>query len=540
MKEQSVGRGFAVLSVAGIVVKILSLLYIPFLLAIIGEEGNGIYAAAYQVYVLVYVISNSGVPVAISKLVSELRAVGNYKDAVKSFKIARFFLITLGIIMFALMFAFAAPISRLLHFEKSYYAILVLSPTLLFASVSSAYRGYFQGMGNMTPTAVSQIIEQVVNTVFTLVFAALLLKYGLEAACAGGTIGTSLGALFSAIFLVVFHKKRPVNSNVQNVSGVKARRYSYKQLARKVISYSLPITLCIGMQYAGNLVDLWNTKTRLLAAGFTDERATELYSYLYKYQQLLNAPLALTVALSAAILPAISAAVALKDRDQIQQKTKFAFKLCFLVTIPSAAGFSVLSSQIFELLKYGPGDYLMEMGSVALVMLAFIQIQTSILQGAGKLYTVTMNLIFGVAAKIVTNYFLISIPDINVKGAIAGSIAGYCVSITLNHISIRRSLKTPIRPFMLLTKPLIASAVMGVAVYFIYKLMALCLLFVSSEYAVNFVASLISIAAGAIVYFSVLVLIKGVSREELDIIPKRIYRYIPGTVMSRIRSTISE
>ncbi len=537
MKEQSVGRGFAVLSAAGIIVKILSLLYIPFLLAIIGEEGNGIYAAAYQVYVLVYVISNSGVPVAISKLVSELRAVGNYKDAVKSFKIARFFLIILGVIMFVLMFGFASSISRLLHFEKSYYAMLALSPTLLFASVSSAYRGYFQGMGNMTPTAVSQIIEQVINTIFTLVFAALLLKYGLEAACAGGTIGTSLGALFSAVFLVVFHKKRPGGAELKTTGGGKARRYSYKQLTRKVVAYSLPITLCIGMQYAGNLVDLWNTKARLLAAGFADERATELYSYLYKYQQLLNAPLALTVALSATILPAISAAVALKDRNQVQQKIKFAFKLCFLVTIPSAAGFSVLSSQIFELLKYGPGAYLMEMGSIALVMLAFIQVQTSILQGAGRLYAVTVNLIFGVVAKIATNYFLISIPDVNVKGAIAGSIVGYCVSIILNHISIRKSLRAKIHPFMLLTKPFIASAVMSVAVYFTYKLMVLCLFFVNSPYLVNFAASLISIAAGVLVYFSVLTLIKGISREELDIIPKRIYRYIPGAVISRIRST---
>lgn len=207
MKVQSVSRGFSVLAFAGITVKILSLLYIPFLLAIISDEGYGIYSAAYMVYVLIYAISNAGIPVAISKSVSELVAVGNYKDAIRSFKIARSFLLIIGIIMSIVMFLFASSLSKAIHFEKAYLAIVALSPTLLFTSVASSYRGYFQGRGNMTPTAISQIIEQVVNTIFTLVFAALLMRFGLVWACAGGTIGTSLGALFSAVFLVMYHKR---------------------------------------------------------------------------------------------------------------------------------------------------------------------------------------------------------------------------------------------------------------------------------------------------------------------------------------------
>ncbi len=534
MKEQSVAKGFAVLSAAGIIVKVVSLLYLPFLLAIIGDAGNGVYVAAYQVYVFVFVLTNSGIPVAISKLVSELIAVGNYKDAVRSFKIARSFLIVIGLIMSVLMFVLSTPIAKILNFDDSALAILALAPSMLFTAVASSYRGYFQGRGNMTPTAVSQIIEQIVNAVFTIIFAALLIRVGLKEACAGGTLATSLGALVSAAFLVGFHIKRDGYKIPRTESMVRVKRYTYKQLVKKIINYSVPITLSVGMQYAGNLVDLWNTKSRLLAAGYADRVANELYSHLYKYQQLLNAPIAITVALATAILPAISAAMALSDKRQIQEKVNFAFKLCFLISIPSAVGFTVLSTPVFELLKYGEGAYLMKYGAVVLVLMSVVQIQTSILQGAGKLYIVTPYLIFGIIGKIVTNYFLIAIPSINISGAIIGSIIGYLIPITLNYITMKKFLKVKLNIANLLVKPLVSSVLMGLAVLIIYKVISLVLFFIPSSYFVNAVAAFASIFVGAASYFVLLVLLKGISREELDVMPQKVLRLIPRKLMHKI------
>ncbi len=535
MKGQSVARGFAVLSAAGIIIKILSILYIPFLLAIIKDEGNGIYAAAYQVYVFIYVLTNSGIPVAISKLVSELIAVGNHKDAVKSFKIARFMLLIIGFTMSILMLVLASPLSKILRFDRSYLAILALAPSMLFTSVASSYRGYFQGRGNMTPTAVSQILEQAVNAIFTVVFAAALIKYGLEAACAGGTIGTSLGALLSALFLIVFHQKHDRYALPESAGNVRVKRYTYGQLVKKIINYSVPITFCVGMQYAGNLVDLWNTKSRLLVAGLTDKRATELYSHLSKYQQLLNVPIAITVALATAILPAISRAVALNDRKQVRNKISFAYKLCFLVTVPSAIGFTVLSTPIFDLLKYDQGAYLMKYGSAVLVLLAVVQIQTSILQGAGRLYTVTPNLVLGIIGKIAANFFLISIPQINIMGAIIGSIIGYCIPIALNVLVMKRDLKVRLHMKALIIKPLLASGFMGVAVFITYKILSMLMFFIPSAYAVNAVACIVSVFIGLIVYFVFLVLMKGISRTDLDVIPQKLLRFIPKAMLDRIK-----
>ena len=535
MREQSVAKGFAVLSVAGIIVKLLSLLYIPFLLAIIGEEGNGIYAAAYQVYVLVYAISNSGIPVALSKLVSELIAVGNYKDAIRSFKIARFLLLVIGVIMAALMFFAARPISKIMHYEKSYLAILALSPTLLFTSIASSYRGYFQGRGNMTPTAVSQIIEQIINTIFTLVFAAALIKYGIEAACAGGTVGTSLGAVGAAGFLVWFHNKKGKMVIPKEAKFRKTERYSYYQLVQKIFAYSIPITLSIGLQYTGNLIDVSITKSRLLTAGFADGTASEMYSHLYKYQQLLNAPIVVVASLGSTILPAISAAVALKNRKLIRDRMNFAFRLCFMVTIPSAVGFAVLSAPIYELLKYGHGSYLMMYGSGAVILMAIVQVQTSILQGSGMFYPVTFNLVLGIVGKILTNYMLIAIPEININGAIIGSVVSYCIPILLNGLLIKKRLRIKIRLTHIAAKPAVASVLMGIGVKVIYRILSGALFFIQSTYVVNALATLISIIAGVLIYAVMLVVLKGLSREELDMLPGSISSRLPERLLKHIQ-----
>src|SRR3712207_3810772 len=185
MKKQSTTKGFAILSAAGIIVKLLSLLYIPFLKKIITLNGYGIYGASYKIYVWIYVLANSGIPVAISKLVSEYMALEHYKDAIKSFKIARFMMLIIGTVMSLFMFIFASSLANAIGYPNAKLSIMALAPTIFFTSIVSVYRGYFQGRGNMSPTAISQILEQIINTIFTLVFAAMLMKYGVDAGCAG-------------------------------------------------------------------------------------------------------------------------------------------------------------------------------------------------------------------------------------------------------------------------------------------------------------------------------------------------------------------
>lgn len=535
MKEQSTTKGFAILSVGTVLVKILSLLYIPFLRVIIGDEGFGIFGAAYQVYVFIFVITNSGIPVAISKLVSELTATGNYKDAVKAFKLSRFMLLILGVIMSLLLLFMANPLAKAVHYEKAYLSIISLAPAVLFTSIASAYRGYFQGRKNMIPTAVSQVFEQVTNTVFALIFAAYLMRYGLEVGCAGAPIGTSLGALISATFLVYYYEKnKKFTLPKMSANNSEVQRIKTKHLIMKIIGYSIPITLCVGMTYAGNLVDLYNTKVRLMAGGFNDSQATILYGYLVKYQQLLNVPIAIISSLAAAILPALSAAAAVRNRSQLNEKINYSLRVCFLIALPCAIGLGVLSDPIYNMLKFGKGSFIMAYGSMVLVLLAVMQIQSTILQGIGKLYLATVFSVTGIAIKIMTNYFLIAVPSINILGAIIGSLLGFTIPIILNQSIINKTLKTKIRLSHHALKPIIASLFMGVMVYLTYILFNFIFGFIGKNYMFSTLSTVISILAGAYYYLFGLILTKGIKKQDMNVLPAKIRRFIPKYFVSKI------
>lgn len=535
MKEQSTTKGFAILSAAGMLVKILSLLYIPLFRHIIGDEGYGISGVSLQVYVFVFVLTNAGIPVAISKLVSELIAVKNYKDAVKGFKIARFALLILGLVMFILLIAFSHPIARLIHYDKAYLSILTLAPAILFTSIASAYRGYFQGRGNMTPTAISQVIEQTANIVFSIIFAVYLIKFGVEAGVAGGSIGTSCGALASATFLIFYYQKHRKFRIPREETEMCKRRLTTKQLLKRIVKYGVPITMCVGMTNAGNLVDVYNTKVRLMAGGISDTKATIWYGYLTKYQQLMNVPITIISSLSMAILPAISAAVALKDKYNVKQKINYSFRLCFSIAIPCAVGLAVLSDPIFKMLKFAGGSYIMKYGSVVLVLMSIMQIQTTILQSIGKLFIATAYSVLGICFKIAVNYFLIAIPRINILGAIVGSTVGFLVPIILNHRVIRKTLNIKLSLFVHAIKPVIASAAMGVVVFIVHYGFNFVFNVLHKGYFADTLATVISIGIGGITYLFLLIVIGGIKREDLDSMPRKLMILIPNFILRMVK-----
>ncbi|WP_123053849.1 polysaccharide biosynthesis protein [Clostridium sp. JN-1] len=534
MKEQSTTKGFVILSAAGMLVKVLSLLYIPLFRHIIGDEGYGISSVSLQVYTFIFVLTNSGIPVAISKLISELTAVKNYKDAVKGFKIARFILLILGIIMFLALLLFSRPISNIIHYKKAYLSILTLSPAILFTSIASAYRGYFQGRGNMTPTAISQVIEQAVNIVFSIIFAFYLIKFGVEAGVAGGSIGTSLGALASAVFLMFYYQRNRKFHVAKGDLGKNVKRLSTNQLIKRIIRYGIPITMCVGVTNAGNLVDIYNTKVRLMAGGISDTKATILYGFLTKYQQLMNVPITIISSLSMAILPAISAAVAVKDKTTVKQKINYSFRLCFSISVPCAVGLAVLSDPIFKMLKFGGGSYIMAYGSIVLVLMSVMQIQTTILQSIGKLFIATIYSVLGICFKIMANYFLIAIPRINILGAIVGSAIGFMIPILLNHMVIKKSLKIRLDLLSHAIKPALASGVMGVIVFAAHYSLNFIFNIVHRGYFADTFSTVISIGIGAITYSIALILIGGIKKGDLESMPHKITRLIPKFVLNKV------
>lgn len=536
MKEQSTTKGFAILSLAGMIVKVLSLLYVPLLLAIIGDAGHGIYSAAYDIFSLVYVMTNAGMQVAIAKQVSELMALNNHKDAVKTFKIARALLLLMGMAAALIIIIFAAPIANSTKNVRAYYAIIALSPAILVTSVLAAYRGYFQGLSVMTPTAVSQIIEQIANIGFSLMFAYILMKYGVEFGAAGGTIGTTIGALIAGVYLIrMYNKSRSIKIS-KSVTNVPVKRLSNKQIVKRLFKYGVPITLSSGMQYLGAVIDLSIVQGRLEVAGFVDpDIRNAKYSILSRYRTLIYVPLTIIAALSSAVLPAIARAVVLNDKKAVKEKIDFALKISYIVSIPSAVGLAVLSKQIYRLIKYGSGHEIMTYGAIVVVFMAIVQIQTTILQSINKLYMVLFSLGIGILAKLVSNYYLVAIPNININGAVLGGILCFFVPMIINNIALRKALKIRISLIKHAIKPTVASILMGVVIYVLNVNFTMLAKLLGNGYVITAVFTLISILVGMIVYLYGLVLTGGITKKDMDTLPKKATSLMPRFIIGRLR-----
>ncbi|MBZ9616677.1 putative polysaccharide biosynthesis protein [Clostridium estertheticum] len=536
LNKQSTTKGFAILSAAGFAVKFLSLLYIPFLGKILGEDGLGVYYSAYSIFTYVYILTNAGIPVAISKIVSELIALGNYKDAVKTFKIARFSLLVLGIVMSLLMLILVVPISKLTNSETAKLAIMALAPTVLLTSILSAYRGYFQGRGNMTPTAVSQVFEQVANTIFSLVFAACFIKYGVSAGAAGGTVGTTVGALVAVIYMIHYYEKNKVFRVPKGYNQLGIKRLTNKKIFKKLLGVAVPMTICLGIQQSGLLIDLGVVKSRMVAAGIGSVQVNVLWGVLGKYTTLINIPIAIITSLAITILPSISSLMAIRDKKAVRDKINYAFRLCFLIAVPSAIGLAVLAYPVVNLIQYGSSvGRLLIYGSVVIILMAVVSIQTSILQGLGKLYLVTIYAVLGMIGKIITNYIFVAIPNINILGAIMGNAVSFAILLILNYITINKTLRVKIKLLSHAIKPILASVVMAIVAKLMYCNFNYMFSYVKEGYFANAIALLISMVFAIVTYFFTLVLLGGLSKEDLEIFPSRITKIIPKSILNRLK-----
>ena len=538
MEEKSAhssNRGFLILSIAGILTKVISVFYIPLLQRIIGLDGYGIYQNCYEVFLFVYAVTNLGTQPAIAKVVAELIALGKPMDAIRTLKIARTILALVGAILTILLMTLAFPIGRLIGNPAASPGILMLAPSIFVTSILSSYRGYFQGRNSMTAIALSQVLEQVINILVSLTCAFFLMKIMVEYGSAGGTVGTSVGALIACLYMVYIYGKKQFEENSVEEQG-NNKRVRTKHIIKKLIKYGLPITLSAGLQNFGSLVDMVNVNSRLAVAGFNLQESQVLYGVLGRYKTLLSVPLIVVTALGTTVLPAVAAAMALKDKKEIRRKATFAFRLTFIITIPAAVGLSVLGKEVFELL-YGTdqGFELMVMGSIVLVLMAVVQIQTVILQSMNKLYYVLGTFSIGIIAKIIANFVLVGMRDINILGVVAGNFLWFAIPMFLNKRALKKVLRVKIPMFRNLTKPLIASTIMA-GVIWLLKIPVLSLMTIANGGSVlRGITSLIIIAIGGLVYLYFMMVLGGIKKSDMDSISPRIFMLLPRFLRVKLK-----
>lgn len=524
-KSSSFLKQAAILAVASILVRIMGFLYRIPMTNMIGDQGNAIYSAGYYIYTFLLILSSAGLPAAISKMVSERLALKEYRNAHMVFRVSLMVSGLLGFLCMVLMMFFAKQIADISNSPESYYCILTLSPTLFIVAIMSVYRGYFQGMNTMVPTAISQIVEQAFNAFFSVYLAYVFLGIGVNSGAgeknitlgaAGGTAGTGIGALAGLLVILFSYSlirptlkkqiKRDKNFDNQESRG---------EIAKVLMGTALPIIAGTAVFSITNLIDM-NMVTRILeTTGYTHEQAQELYGQLSgKYVTLTTLPVSISTAVATAAIPSIAASVKLRQKAVIRHKMNMTLRISMIISVPAAVGIGVLGDPIVKMLfpLSNKGGILLTVGSVSIIFLALCQTVTGILQGIGQVKVPMIGAILGAIVKVILNAVLISKPSIHVIGAVLSTTGCYAMASIYNLIMLSRITKVPIDLLGSLGKPLVGSAAMGLGCFGIYR--GLYFLYPS-----NTLATLVSILAGVGLYGVVMLFIKGIREEDLNMLP---------------------
>ncbi|MCJ7687745.1 MAG: polysaccharide biosynthesis protein, partial [Clostridiaceae bacterium] len=462
MKKQSLIKGTIILGMAGIFARFLGLFFRIPIQALIKDQGMGYYQMSYPLY-MTFVAVASGVPIAMSKFIAEMNAKNDTEGALQVLRQTLFFMITLATTVTVLMLMFARPIISILKWDpKSYYSFLVIATAPIFVSIMCTFRGYFQGMQNVRPTAISQIVEQIGRVFAGVLFAYLLYPMGIEYAAAGAAIGTLVGGAMGSIYLYLTYLKSKKWMPVRSVSK---RKHILTDLGKA----ALPISMGAAVGTIMSLIDSVLVPQQLLKAGFTQLQSAVMYGQLTgKVFTLMNVPLALSVALSASLVPIIAEAFYLGRRRELVKRVDMAIKLSNVISIPSSLGMFFMAYPIMYLvfMKDAAGYEILQYISISIPFIILTQTSTAILQSTGNYMKPVYNLGIGCIVKIIVTYVLVSLSFVNIYGAVIGSILGYVTSCILNLYELKGNLNMKINVVSAFVKPAIAAIIMIIAVVF--------------------------------------------------------------------------
>jgi stage V sporulation protein B len=526
-------RGAFVLALAGMISKVFGSVYTIFLQNLIGDRGLGLYQMAYPIYSTLLLLSTAGFPIAVSKFVAEHIAVGDYRGAKNVFRISAVLLMITGIVFFVLLF-FAAPLfASFFGDASSTYAIRAIAPALLIVPVMSAIRGYFQGWQEMNPTAVSQVVEQLVRVTTILVAATLLLPYGVEYAAAGAAFGAVTGAIASFLVLMGFvWRWRPYFRHDVRMPN-RVQPAGTWTIAKRLCWYALPISLGAMVVPLMNNVDVFTVVNLLKDNGYTQEQATEMFGLLSgRAFKLMMLPSTFATAIGAAVMPAISAALALGNRQLVENRIELALRLTMLIALPAAVGLALLAEPIdIMLFKDSEGVQAITVISVATLVSSLQVITSAILQGMGIVYLPVRNLLIGGVFKLLLNDLLV--PLWGIEGAAMSTVISYFVATLLNLWEVYRRTGMVFDMKLLLWRPLLATFFMAVTAYAVERQSFPYLSHLWSAGRMAYAATvLLSIAAAAVVYGVSLLVTGSLSKEDLSSIPRigplamRIFRWL--------------
>ena len=515
----------SILAIAGVLVRVIGIVYRVPVNNILGEEGITYYGAAYDVYSLFLLISSMSMPIAVSKIVSAKVAKGEIKNAYRAFSGAIAIGFAIGLIVFCIVFFGAEGFAKLCGYPSAAYAIKVLAPVLFIMSVLGVLRGFFQGMGTMIPTAISQILEQIANAIVSIVGAMYLFKAGKAAGesaalgAAGSTLGTLAGAAVALVFMTfVFILYLPVlKRQIRKNRGVQPE--GYDSLGKELLYTIIPVLLSTTIY---NLSSIFDSAVFGNICGKVFNMTESEYSSIYgvysgTYKLLTTAPIAIASALSSAIIPSIIRSVEARDKRATFNKIESSLRLTMIVAIPAGVGLSVLAAPIigllFNLERFDAAVGIMRFAVLTVVVFSMSTLTNAVLQGVNRMKVPVINASISMVIHYIFLVIFLLVFKANLYVVVIADIVFGLVVCILNSIAIykyvgyrQEILKTFILPFA-------SAAIMGVVAYgtnfLLYK--------ISGS---NAISCILAICVAVVVYALSLLLIKGIGEDEIKMLPK--------------------
>ena len=506
MNKHSLVKGAFVLMVAGVIAKALGAVYRIPLTYIITPQGLGLYQLVYPVFALLLVLSSTGAPTAISTMVSGFVSKGDYGNAKKIFKISLFILLVLGIVSGVLLCLFSNRLAILqgnLDISKLYITISFAIPLV---SILSAFKGYFLGLLNMIPTAISQILEQFFKLVFGLLLSWILLGKGIDYATLGAVLGVVLSEVVAVVYMVFYYFKQKKRINVL---GVVKQVLPTKVLTKLFIKRASPIIMCSFILPLLQMLDSLLVIRLLNDAGIESTQATIMWGlYAGVVNSLINLPVALSLSVAISAAPNISA---LTDKQQIHKTINTCYNMALNIALPCVVAFVILNSGIISFLyqhsfldnqvnQLGLASFLLLINAPAILFIALLQVQNAVLQGLGHSVFVLINLFVSGAVKVVLLLLLTKNPNLNIFGVVIANISFYIMAFLVNNFYLWFKIKWHYN-YKKILSCVLACLLMGIYLYV-------------GTFAFNGLSVYIKLPlllfVGASVYFSTLLVLGGI------------------------------
>ena len=527
-----------ILAAAGIVTRLIGIAYRIPVNNILGDEGQGFYGCAFSIYNIALLLTSYSLPLAVSKLVSARVSKKEYKNAMRIFKGALLFALIVGALVGILVFVCSDYIAgNIMSLKFSAYALRVLAPGLFIVAIMGVIRGFFQGMGTMVPTALSQIVEQIVNAIVSIIGASYLLEMGKKAVeskknpslpfaygAAGGTLGTVSGALVGLLFLLavfaIFYpnlKRRIQKDKNRDLEG-------YGDVYKVLLLTIAPVILSTAIYNISETLDQGIFSNIMVAQGHTEKETAELLGmFTGKYNTLINIPLAIANALGAALIPSLTATVATGSRRDINAKINMVIRFVMMIAIPCFVGFLVLAEPILDLLYSGNIEIparMLQLGAISVVFYCLSTVTNAILQGVNKMTTPVKHGSISLGVHLVGLYIMLIVFKWEIYAVVAGNIIFSLSMCVLNARALKKATRYKQEVSRTFITPLKAAVVMGVVTVIVNFLIGLI--------APQAITTLIALLFAVATYGVALLKFGALTSDEIVALPKgaKIYKLL--------------